>query len=218
VSKRLASTCARRVINLTKRHTPASWFVAIGASGAEGLCDIQALLAALQPSLNATVLVVLHRPWDQLSRLQAVLAPAASMPVAIAADGGQLASGVVYIGEPADHLTLVSRSFGELVHDPAMLHRNRTVDLLFHSVAKHGGKRIVGVVLSGSLDDGARGLASINAAGGLSMVLTPSSQGRAGMPEHAISYDGPIDVIGCTRDIAAAINSAVSARPVATTV
>ena len=201
---------------MTRRHTPTSWFIAIGASGADGLIDIRALLAALSPSLDATVLVVLHRPWEHISRLQSVLARSSSMPVIVAADGERLASGVVYIGEPADHLTLVSRSFGELVRDPAKLHRNRTVDLLFHSVAKHGGKRIVGVVLSGSLDDGARGLAAINAAGGLSMVLTPDMSGSAGMPEHAINYDGPIDVIGCTIDIAAAINEVASARPLAT--
>ncbi len=83
-----------------------------------------------------------------------------------------------------------------LLKDPRRLHRNRTVDLLFRSVAAHGGKRIIGVKLSGSLDDGSRGLAAINQAGGLSMVLTPVTLKGLNMPQNAIDYGDPIDLIG----------------------
>jgi two-component system chemotaxis response regulator CheB len=50
---------------------------------------------------------------------------------------------------------------------------------------------MIGVVLSGSLDDGSRGLASIHKTGGLSMVLTPAGPPERGMPENAIKFDGP---------------------------
>ncbi|MCJ2109150.1 chemotaxis protein CheB [Methylobacterium sp. E-041] len=190
-----------------KSVTP--WFVAVGASGAEGLSDIKALLQTLLPSLAAVVLIVLHRPWDRLSHLREVLARGSNLPIVIAAQGERFEPGVAYIGEPADHLTLAARSFGEIVDDPHRLHGNRTVDLLFCSVAAHGGHRMIGVILSGSLDDGSRGLAAIHAAGGLTMVLTPNDQPGPGMPENAIAYDGPIDVIGSLHDIAAAIEKAV---------
>ena len=185
------------------------WFVAIGASGAEGLRDIKALLVALPLPLRAVILVVLHRPWERPSYLRAVLAHACSHPVLIADEGERFEPGSVYIGEPAQHLTLASRSFGEIVDDPTRLHRNRTVDLLFHSVAEHGKGRMIGVVLSGALDDGARGLAAIHHAGGLTMVLTPEPSQREGMPENAITYDGPIDTIGSPQTIAAAIAKAI---------
>jgi two-component system chemotaxis response regulator CheB len=68
---------------------------------------------------------------------------------------------------------------------------------------------MIGVVLSGSLDDGSRGLAAINAAGGLSMVLTPSAPPMKGMPENAINFDGPIDLIGSPITIAKGICEAV---------
>src|SRR4051794_26292838 len=135
-----------------------SWFVAIGASGCDGLDDIRSILRELPPSLNAVVLIVLHRLWDKPSHLAAVLGRVARMPVRMALDGGRFAPGTAYIGEPADHLTLAANSFGRLVDDANRTHRNRTVDLLFRSVVAHGGSRIIGVVLAGSLDDGSRGL------------------------------------------------------------
>ncbi|MBX9661046.1 MAG: chemotaxis protein CheB [Nitrospiraceae bacterium] len=186
------------------------WFVAVGASGGEGLSDIKALLAALPPSIQAVILVVLHRPWDTPSNLRPVLERACTHPVLIAEEGERFERGTVYIGEPDQHLTLATRSLGELVDDPGSLHRNRTVDLLFRSVARYGRKRMIGVVLSGSLDDGSRGLAAIHEAGGLTMVITPDRQPYQGMPENAIGYGGPIDVIGDPQTIASAIIEAVA--------
>ena len=58
---------------------------------------------------------------------------------------------------------------------------------------------MIGVVRSGSLDDGPRGLASIHEAGGVTMVLTPDTLTGAGMPENAIAYGVPIDVVGHCR-------------------
>ena len=185
------------------------WYIAVGASGREGLDDLRDLLGALPASLEAVVLVVLHRPWDRLSHLQAVLARASNMPVVIASDGERFDPGTVYIGAPADHLTLASRSFGELIDDPGRVYGNRTVDLLFGSVAAHGAGRVVGVVLSGSLDDGSRGLAAIHHSGGLTMVLTPRAEAGSEMPLNAVAYDGPIDVRGDPAQIARAIQQAV---------
>ena len=185
------------------------WFVAIGASGGEGLADIRDLLAALPAPIGAVLLVVLHRPWDQPSSLRDVLARACPHPILIADEGDRFERGTVYIGEPSQHLTLAARSFGQIVDDPGQAYRNRTVDLLFRSVADHGGGRVIGVVLSGSLDDGARGLAAIHAAGGLTMVLTPGDPSGGGMPENAIAYDGPIDLVGGSREIARGIVEAI---------
>ncbi len=179
-------------------------FVGVGASGAEGLRDIRALLVALPAPLRA-VLLVLLRPWDRPSHLRAILAQACPHPVLIADAGERFEPGRIDIGEPARHPILADRSFGEIVADPMRLHGNRTVDLLFHSVARHGRGRMIGVVLSGSLDGGARGLAAIHRAGGLTMVLTPEPPPRHGMPESAIARDGPIATIGSPRTIAAAI-------------
>lgn len=185
-----------------------SWIVAIGASGAEGLHDICALLAALPATLPAVVMVVLHRLWNRPTRLRDILARNSRLPVVIADQDERFEAGTVYIGKPSEHLTLAAHSFGALIDDPDRHFGNRTVDLLFKSVAAYAGERMIGVVLSGSLDDGSQGLAAIHHAGGLTMVLTPGHPPQRGMPENAIRYDGPIDLIGDLRRIAEGIYAA----------
>jgi two-component system chemotaxis response regulator CheB len=81
--------------------------------------------------------------------------------------------------------------------------------LLFHSVAVEAKTQAIGVVLSGSLDDGSRGLASIHQAGGVTMVLTPERGRPPGMRENAIDFDGPVNVIGTAEFIANAIKKIV---------
>ena len=187
-------------------HFP--WTVAVGASGGEGLQDLRDLLHEWS-GLDAVVMIVLHRRWTAISQLREVLQRSSRMPVIVADEDERLRPGRVYIGEPANHLTLIARTMGTVTSDPDRTHRNRTVDLLFNSLAAFGGMRIIGIVLAGSLDDGSRGLAAINKAGGLTMVVTPSKP-LPDMPGNAIAYDGTIDVIGSIQMIARAVESTIS--------
>jgi chemotaxis response regulator CheB len=114
------------------------------------------------------------------TRLQAILAQNSRLPIVIAAQGERFEAGTVYIGKPSEHLTLAAHSFGALTDVPYRQYGGRTVDLLFKSVAAHAGKCMIGVVLSGALDDGSRGLAAMHDAGGLTMVLTPGASAAAG--------------------------------------
>ena len=180
-------------------------FVAIGASGAEGLDDICTLLNLLKRPVQAIVMVVLHGPSDKISYLQEALARNCEMRIVVADEAEICESGVCYIGKPAGHLTLMGIRLARLVPGGGNRLRGRTIDLLFESLAKHAGSRTTGVVLSGALADGSRGLAAIHAAGGITMVLEPGDKPR-GMQQNAIDYDGPISLIGTAKEIAAAIN------------
>lgn len=188
------------------------WAVAIGASGAQGLDDIRVLLALLPAGLRAIVLVVLHRPSDQVSHLRAILGRASRLPVQVVSGAAFLEEGCCYIGEPDNHLRLTAPARVAPLRDRDHVFRNRTIDLLFRSVAEHTGPHVIGVILSGSLDDGSRGLEAIHQAGGWTMVLTPLILARKGMPENAIAFDGPIDVIGSLEAIAAEIVARVGVR------
>ena len=92
----------------SKIGAAADFFVAVGASGPQGLRDIQQLLACLPPDLPAVVLIVLHRPFDRVSHLQAILNRSSTLPIHIAKDGEQLLRGHGYVGEPGAHLALAA--------------------------------------------------------------------------------------------------------------
>jgi two-component system chemotaxis response regulator CheB len=199
----------RYICSMDEKAIP--YYVAIGASGAEGLSDIQDLLEALPHPLSAIVMVVLHRPSEKINRLQEILARSSPIPVVVADGAEKLLPGICYIGEPDGHLTLMARNLPHLVRGTHDELRNRTVDTLFRSIALHAGSRAIGVVMSGSSDDGSRGLAAIHAARGITMVLDPASASR-GMPQNAIDYDGPISFIGTGKEIAERIAAAVAAH------
>lgn len=187
------------------------YIIAIGASGGEGIHDIIDLLGALPQPMPAVVMVVCHRPSDRISSLRGVLARGCDMPVVIAEEAEELLPGICYIGEPDGHLTLVSRSLAHLVPGARNTLRNRTIDTLFNSVALYAGERTIGVIMSGSLDDGSRGLAAIHHAHGFTMVLEPGHK-PIGMQRNAIDYDGPISFVGSAREIAEAIGRIVAQK------
>jgi two-component system, chemotaxis family, protein-glutamate methylesterase/glutaminase len=187
------------------RIRPDDFIVAIGGSGGEGLEDIQELLEHLPIDLAAIVLVVLHRSIDAVSYLCRVLEPRSALPVMVARNGERLKVGYCYIGEPSQHIALGAGSLAKLIGDPTNLYRNRTVDALFYSLAKHAEGKFIGVVLSGDLDDGTRGLLAIRRAGGITMVATPRLPRDDSMPANAISFNDPVDFIGSPQDIAAEI-------------
>ncbi|TPL13032.1 chemotaxis protein CheB [Mesorhizobium sp. B2-4-11] len=189
-------------------------FIAIGASGADGLGDLRDLLEAFPADLPAVVLVVLHRPSERISHLREVLARRSILPVVIAQEDDEFRPGTCYIGEPAAHLSLATRSRVHLIEGSQNKYRNRTVDLLFTSVAAHARARAIGVVLRGSLSDGARGLAAIHFAGGVTMVLGTRGTAARGMPSNATEYDGPIDFIGSAKEIANEIVSRLRIKAV----
>ena len=131
------------------------------------------------------------------------------MVVAIEAEA--LERGTCYIGEPDEHLTLMDTDLAHLVAGRRNRLRNRTVDALFNSLAVHAGTRAIGIVLSGSLDDGSQGLAPIPTAQGVTMVLDPGHKPR-GMQQNAIDYDGPINFIGSAQQIAATVVQIIAER------
>jgi len=188
-------------------NDPKPLFVAIGASGSDGLKDISDLLEQWPENIKVVVMVVLHQASDQPSFLREILEKRSRIPIVIATEGQNLEVGICYIGEPAAILTLGEGCCVHLVPGSGNRLRNRTIDELFVSVAEHAGRRAIGIVLSGALDDGSRGLAAIHHAGGLTMVLDPAWK-RQGMQKNAINFDGPISLIGTVTEITAVVAQA----------
>jgi two-component system, chemotaxis family, protein-glutamate methylesterase/glutaminase len=167
--------------------------VVIGAS-AGGVQALQSLVAQLPAEFPASVLVVLHMMSSGTSVLPSILDRAGPLPTTLAVDGERLERAHVYVAQPDTHLLLrgpeihISSGPRENGHRPA-------IDPLFRSAARAYGPRVVGVVLSGTLDDGTDGLRLIKQRGGATVVQDPEDAAYAGMPESAINYVGPDRVV-----------------------
>jgi two-component system chemotaxis response regulator CheB len=167
--------------------------VVIGASsgGVEGLTT---LLSGLPDDLAAACFVVLHVRPDAPSQLPAILNRVGTLPVAHAVDREPIRRGRVYIAPPGMQTYLhrgriaVQRGPQENLHRPA-------VDALFRTAAHHYGPRVIGIVLSGALDDGAAGLAAIKQSGGIAIVQDPSEALVPSMPLNAIQRAGADHVV-----------------------
>ncbi|HEV2149258.1 MAG TPA: chemotaxis protein CheB [Longimicrobiaceae bacterium] len=158
--------------------------VVIGASagGVEALVQLFSLLPADTP---ASFFVVLHVPERGTSALPAILGRRTALRVSHARDGDRIEPGRVYVAPPGWHL-LVKRGFVRLVRGPRENGARPAVDPLFRTAAAAYGARVVGVVLSGMLDDGTAGLHHVRERGGVAVAQDPEEALFAGMPRSAV--------------------------------
>ena len=173
--------------------------VVVGAS-AGGLEALLTLMRGLPRDFAAATCVVLHTAPSSRGRLAAVLGRHAALPVTYAEDGAPLRPGHVYVA-PADHHLLVEQGVLRLTRGPRENRQRPSVDTLFRSAAYVYGPSVVGVVLSGALDDGTAGLWTIKDRGGLAIVQDPDDAVFASMPASAREYVA-VDHVAPVADIA----------------
>ena len=165
---------------------PGHDIITIGAS-AGGLAPLQRILHDLPADLPAAVFVVMH--VGRTSRLAEVLQHAGALPVKRAAAGEPVRWGQVYVAVPGCHLMLHG-SHLLLRHGPTENLVRPAIDPLFRSAAASFGSRVVGVVLSGALNDGSAGLRAIQRCGGVTVVQDPADAAVPEMPRSALRHLG----------------------------
>ena len=180
--------------------------VAIGAS-AGGLQVLMELAASLPPAFPASVLIVLHVGANR-STLPDLLQRAGPNPAMHASNDTQLEHGRLYVAPPDCHL-LVHRGRIRLWHGAKENHARPAIDPLFRSVAINYGPRVIGVVLTGRLDDGTAGLQAIKACGGQTVVQDPDEAEERGMPSSAMT-NVAIDHVTTRGGLAALLTSLVA--------
>jgi two-component system chemotaxis response regulator CheB len=144
------------------------------------------VIESLPPDIPAAIFVVLHLAPHGRSALPAILGRSGCLPASHPAQGEAIEPGRVYVAPPDHHLAIenerirLSRNASENGHRPA-------IDVLFRTAARAFGSRVVGVVLTGNLDDGTAGLAAIKRCGGAAVVQDPREADYPSMPESAIA-------------------------------
>jgi two-component system, chemotaxis family, protein-glutamate methylesterase/glutaminase len=156
--------------------TGASRLIVVGAS-AGGVEALSTLARGLPADLSAAVLIVLHVGSESI--LPELLDAAGPLPARHAQRGDLVVPGRVYVAPPGSHL---------------LVHARPAIDPLFRSAACSFGSGTIGVILTGSLNDGTAGLQAIKRSGGLAVVQDPAEAPFRDMPASAVRH---VDVDHC---------------------
>ena len=133
--------------------------VVIGAS-AGGIEALIQLVSGLPEDFDASVFIVVHIPHGATSALPRILSRRGRLRAVHPRDGERIESGKIYVAPPGAHLILEKRRIS-LVRGPREHGVRPAVDPLFLSAALEFGARVIGILLSGNLDDGTAGLQAI---------------------------------------------------------
>jgi two-component system chemotaxis response regulator CheB len=160
--------------------------VVIGAS-AGGIEALRQLLRGIPPDFPAAVLVVVHLRPRGPSSLPSILSHSGSLPAAFASADEPIEPGRIYVAPP-DHHMIVEDWRVQLWRGPKENLHRPAINTLFRSAAVSHRARVVGVILSGFLDDGSAGLWWIKRYGGVTVVQDPSEATFPEMAQNAIEY------------------------------
>ena len=160
--------------------------VVIGAS-AGGVSALMNLARSLPDDFPAAVFAVLHIPPHSPSHLPEILSRSGPLPAVHPTDGETIRPGRIYVAPPDRHL-LVETNRILIKNGPKENRMRPAVDALFRSAAYAFGSRVVGVVLTGVLDDGVSGLWTIKRRGGVTVAQTPADAEFPDMPANAIEH------------------------------
>ena len=178
--------------------------VTIGAS-LGGLAAVSTVLRGLPPRLEAALALVQHRRPDADSPLAMLLSKHSALPVREPEVDERWAPGIVYLAPPAYHMLVEGDHFAFSIDAPVAFARP-SIDVLFESAADVFGRSLLGVILSGANDDGARGAAAIERADGVVLIQDPETAEHATMPRAAYAA-APAAVVASIDGIAAILAS-----------
>ena len=177
----------------------------IGTS-AGGVAALSRVFKDIPPDFPGAILVVQHvRELRQMTWLAELLTSVGHIPVKVAAAGERIGQGGAYLAPAGTHLQM-KRDHIELGTGPYEQSSRPAIDVLFRSAASAFGPRVIGVILTGMLRDGAVGLRAVSDAGGITIVQNPegaeeSEMPRSAMKDLAVDYCVNLSDIGPLLDL-----------------
>jgi two-component system, chemotaxis family, protein-glutamate methylesterase/glutaminase len=174
----------------------------------QALSDV---VGSLPSDLPAAVLAVLHLGTGR-SALPEILSRAGRLPAEHPREGEAIRPGRVYVAPPDFHMVVRDGHLG-LIRGPRENGFRPAVDVLFRSAAQSYRRRVIGVVLTGNLDDGTAGLLAVKKLGGVAVVQDPEEADYPGMPQSAVD-NVPVDHVVRLAEVAPLVAS-LAREPVA---
>lgn len=177
--------------------------IVIGAS-AGGIIAIKSLLKGLKAEMDAAFFIVQHVSRDSSAQnIVEIFQRQTSLSCEVAADGAPIQGGHLYLAPPDHHLIL---SNGQMsVTSGAYENKHRpSVDVLFRSAAVAYGNRVIGIILTGTLEDGTSGMSAIKRCGGTCIVQDPAEAQFYSMPQSVLN-NVPVDFKAPLEEIPARI-------------
>lgn len=160
--------------------------IVIGAS-AGGIAAIKKLLTELDTNLDASIFIVQHLSRDSNAlALAEIFQKQTAFLCNVAVDGMPINSGNLYLAPADKHLMLENDRV--IVTSGAKENKYRpSIDVLFRSAAVNYGNRVIGIILTGMLEDGTSGMSAIKRCGGICIVQNPNSSEFFSMPQSVIN-------------------------------
>ena len=169
------------------------YIIVIGTS-AGGNVALAKLVAQFKPGMDAAILIVMHLPsTTQDNFLSNRLQPSTTLKCVVPQDGDKILKDHIYVTPVNQHL-LVRKNKIVLGNGPEENRFRPSIDVLFRSAAAAYNSKVIGVILTGMLDDGTAGMDAIQRSGGTCIVQEP---GEAEYPDMPLSVLGHLSVDYC---------------------
>ena len=157
--------------------------IGISAGAVEALLQ---LLPTLPENYPLPIVIVVHLPPDKDSVLPELFQPKCDMQVREVEDKELLTPGTIYFAPPNYHVLVEQNKTLSLSNEDPVLYSRPSIDILFETAADAYGPALLGILLTGANEDGARGLAMIENAGGTVLVQSPAEASCATMPQAGL--------------------------------
>ena len=161
--------------------------IVVGAS-AGGFSALTDFVKTLPSDLDAAIFIVLHTSPYSPSSLPQILSRSGALKATHPVDGEEIKKGHIYVAPPDHHLILEKGNKMAVKKGPKENRFRPAIDSLFRSAALIFGSRVVGIVMSGMLDDGTSGMWNINRCGGVTIVQDPEEAMYPSMPKNVMQY------------------------------
>ena len=145
------------------------------------------LVKGIPEGFPAAVFIVLHLPPYSTNFIPEILGKLGPLPAVQPQDGEPIQIGLIYVAAPDHHLLLEN---GKVIikRGPKENRFRPSIDALFRSAAFTYGPRVIGIVLSGMLDDGTSGLWSVKRMGGVAIIQDPLDAAFPAMPANVLEF------------------------------